>query len=235
MMENQRVEEQCSRCLGFHGHHHMGCPELTGADEKVTTDAPTPAVDTLSDDIPENYDEFGSGVCDERNPAEGNNELPPPAIEGEGVEFEEGKQAGAEMLSRVDDEFDEQKTPPTDDDIQSGALLWLVAKVCHEVNRAFCREVLMDHSHLPWYDAPEWQRESAYNGVLMHFEDPDATPEASHISWMEQKRAEGWSYGNVKDVDAKTHPCLLPYHQLHAHDRAKDHLFAAVCKSMFGE
>ena len=39
----------------------------------------------------------------------------------------------------------------------------------------------------------------------------------------------------MKDEHTKQHPCLLPYHQLHSHHRAKDHLCAAVCKAAFGE
>jgi hypothetical protein len=131
-------------------------------------------------------------------------------------------------------EFNEQKVPPTDDDVESNRMLWLVAKTCHEVNRAFCREVLMDHSHLPWEQTPQSLKDSIFSGVLAHFEDPELTPEESHRKWMEYKSAEGWTFGNNKDADAKTHPCMLPYDQLHKHDRAKDHLFASVCKSFFG-
>lgn len=139
-----------------------------------------------------------------------------------------------EMESYVDAEFDEHKVPPNANDIVSSDFLWLVAKVCHEVNRAYCREVMADHTHLSWEETSPELRASIYDGVVKHFENPDLTPEDSHRAWCEYKVAEGWQFGNRKDVEAKTHPCLLPYDQLHAHDRAKDHLFASVCKSLFG-
>jgi hypothetical protein len=39
-----------------------------------------------------------------------------------------------------------------------------IARVCHEVNRAYCTS-LGDESQLPWDSAPQWQKDSAINGV----------------------------------------------------------------------
>lgn len=99
------------------------------------------------------------------------------------------------------------------------------ARAAHEINRAYC-EALGDTSQLPWDQAPEWQRASARAGV-MHA-DRGATPEQLHERWCEAKSEEGWRYGPVKDADAKTHPCLLPYHKLPPEQRVKDHLFRAA-------
>jgi len=143
----------------------------------------------------------------------------------------EQNEAGDELPGTM---ADEQKLPPTDNEIESNEMLWLVAKTCHEVNRAYCAEVTLDHTHLPWEETAPELRASIYDGVVKHFENPELTPEQSHQAWCEYKVAEGWTHGSVKDVEAKTHPCLLPYPQLHAHERAKDSLFAAVCKALFG-
>ena len=53
-----------------------------------------------------------------------------------------------------------------------------IAKLCHEVNRAYC-ESLGDMSQPRWEDAPDWQRQSAINGVKFHMTG-EFTPEQSH-------------------------------------------------------
>ena len=105
-----------------------------------------------------------------------------------------------------------------------------IARVCHEVNRAYC-QALGDNSQPLWGDAPEWQRASARMGVDLHTMG-DFGPEASHISWMKQKQEEGWVYGEVKDPTAKTHPCMVPFAQLPREQQAKDYIFRAVVHAL---
>lgn len=102
-----------------------------------------------------------------------------------------------------------------------------IAKVCHEVNRAYCRS-LGDNSQVAWEDAPQWQRESAIKGVEFNLANPDAPESATHDAWLEVKKAEGWKYGAVKDVEKKEHPCYVPYDQLPKDQQCKDALFKAV-------
>lgn len=102
-----------------------------------------------------------------------------------------------------------------------------IARIAHEVNRAYCAS-LGDMSQPAWEDAPDWQRQSAVNGVNAHA-NGGLTPEQSHESWMAEKRAAGWKYGPVKDPDAKEHPCFVPYSELPIEQRTKDYLFGAVC------
>lgn len=102
-----------------------------------------------------------------------------------------------------------------------------IARVCHQINRAYC-QALGDFSQLAWDDAPCWQQSSAMLGVELHLKNPQAGVEASHTSWMAQKLNEGWVYGPVKDANAKTHPCIVPFEQLPREQQAKDFLFRAV-------
>lgn len=102
-----------------------------------------------------------------------------------------------------------------------------IANVCHEVNRSYC-EALGDRSQPTWEQAPEWQRTSAINGVKFHVENPQAGPDHSHIEWLKEKEANGWSYGPVKDVALKQHPCCVPYDELPMEQKVKDYLFRAV-------
>lgn len=105
-----------------------------------------------------------------------------------------------------------------------------IARVCHEVNRAYC-QALGDDSQPAWEDAPQWQRESARMGVDLHMMG-DFGPEASHISWMRQKQADGWTYGPVKDAALKQHPCMVPFADLPREQQAKDYIFRAVVHAL---
>ena len=114
----------------------------------------------------------------------------------------------------------------------------VVAQVCHEANRAYCATI-GDFSQPAWPDAPDWQKQSALKGVEFHLsrltlgEKP--SPSASHESWLEEKRAQGWKYGPTKNPDTKEHPCFLPYDQLPAEQRVKDYIFAAIVEGFYRE
>lgn len=103
------------------------------------------------------------------------------------------------------------------------------ARAAHEVNRAYCL-ALGDESQPAWDDAPEWQKRSARNGVKGALD--GATPEQSHVSWLEEKRLDGWTYGPVKDPAMKEHPCFMPYECLPPAQRAKDLLFVETVRGM---
>lgn len=102
-----------------------------------------------------------------------------------------------------------------------------IAKIAHQANKAYC-EALGDTSQTDWEQAPEWQRTSAIKGVEFHLANPDATDSASHDSWLAEKRATGLAYGDVKDAEAKTHPCFLPFDELPKTQQLKDAQFRAI-------
>jgi hypothetical protein len=106
-----------------------------------------------------------------------------------------------------------------------------IARVCHEVNRAYCASQ-GDHSQPTWHEAPDWQRESAVAGVRFTLANPQAKPSDSHESWLAQKRDDGWKHGPAKDPERKEHPCLVPYDELPPEQKAKDYLFQAVVRSL---
>ena len=106
-----------------------------------------------------------------------------------------------------------------------------IAEVCHEVNRAYC-EALGDFTQAPWEESPEWQKDSAINGVKMHTYNPNAGPEQIHESWSKEKYAAGWVYGEVKNAELKTHPCLVEFSKLPREQQAKDYIFRAIVHAM---
>jgi hypothetical protein len=106
-----------------------------------------------------------------------------------------------------------------------------IARVAHQANKAYC-ESLGDMSHVDWEHAPKWQRKSAITGVNMHINNPEAGPQASHDSWMNEKLLDGWVYGELKDFEAKTHPCLVSFFELPHDEQSKDYIFRAIVHAM---
>lgn len=106
-----------------------------------------------------------------------------------------------------------------------------IAKICHEANRAYCQSI-GDDSQPIWEHAPEWQKQSAKNGVLFHIHNPDALPSHSHEEWLKEKQESGWKYGPVKNPERKEHPCVVPYDDLPEEQKRKDALFMAIISAL---
>lgn len=106
-----------------------------------------------------------------------------------------------------------------------------VARVAHEVNRAYC-QAIGDNSQPTWEEAPVWQQTSAATGVVFHLKNPDAGPDHSHLSWLREKALNGWKYGPVKNPELKEHPCFVAYEELPTEQKAKDYLFRSVVHSL---
>lgn len=116
--------------------------------------------------------------------------------------------------------------------INNGLVLRL-AEQAHEANRVLCLSN-GDASQVLWADTDKETKVSAIKGVLRILQDDSTTHEASHASWMENKLANGWTYGENKDEAAKTHPCLVPYDQLPLHEQLKDNLFVTIVETGLG-
>lgn len=108
-----------------------------------------------------------------------------------------------------------------------------LCRAMHEVNRTWC-EVQEDSSQPLWEDAPDWQRDAIRKGVLHHLEHPQAPDGAAHNAWLAEKRAQGWSYGEAKDAEAKTHPAMVPFDELSPERKAKYRIARAVVLSIVG-
>lgn len=71
-----------------------------------------------------------------------------------------------------------------------------VAELCHEANRVLC-SLDGDCSQPTWENGPDWQKQSAINGVKFHLNEPNADHKASHNCWMTEKLANGWKYAEL--------------------------------------
>ena len=99
-----------------------------------------------------------------------------------------------------------------------------VARVTHQLNKAYC-EMLEDNSQLDWERSPQWQKQSAVDGVLFHSQNPDASDSASHDNWMKDLAKAGWTYGPEKSPEKREHPCMVPFDELPVTQQLKDKLF----------
>ncbi len=111
------------------------------------------------------------------------------------------------------------------------SLVERAARASHMANKLYC-ESLGDTSQLNWDAAPDWQKNSARMGVRAIMENPDMTPEESHLSWLSQKWADGWVYGPVKDPETKEHPCMVSYSELPEDQRRKGEIFGTIVRSV---
>lgn len=56
------------------------------------------------------------------------------------------------------------------------------------------------------------------------------SPAELHGGWVQAYIDMGWTYGPVRDIEAKTHPDMVPFDQLEKRERDKDAVFIALCE-----
>ena len=54
----------------------------------------------------------------------------------------------------------------------------------------------------------------------------EAIAKNAHEVWAKGRMAEGWTYGEVKNSDTKTTPCMLPYEDLPDSEKEYDRMTA---------
>lgn len=106
-----------------------------------------------------------------------------------------------------------------------------IGRVCHEANRAFCAAI-GEEVQPPWEEAPKEMVTSVFKGVKYCREHLDIDAKTSHEIWMSNKTKDGWTYGEIKDAEKKTHPLMIPYDQLPMLHKLKDELFISIVKAL---
>jgi DNA-binding transcriptional MerR regulator len=107
-----------------------------------------------------------------------------------------------------------------------------IARVIHAANRELQIAQGDPRPSPPWDEAPDYQIRENVASVLEALAHPGRTPEQNHQGWYERMIADGWTHGEVKDTDAKTHPDLVPFGQLPEHEQQKDRLFIAIVQAL---
>lgn len=83
---------------------------------------------------------------------------------------------------------------------------------------------------LPWESETRELRDGVIANVA--YARDGVTTAALHEAWVRDKLAHGWTLGPVKDPQAKTHPCMLPYGELPDWQRDKNRLFVAIVRAL---
>ena len=81
-----------------------------------------------------------------------------------------------------------------------------IARVVHAANRELQIVQGDPVPSPPWDEAPDYQVREAVAGVQEVLRNPGLTAEQSHELWMDRMRADGWTYGEVKDPAAEDAP-----------------------------
>lgn len=80
-----------------------------------------------------------------------------------------------------------------------------------------------DATQIPtWGEAGKDWREFVMQEVDKKLANPDATPADQHAEWLARMLSEGWTYGEVRNPEAKHHPLVLPWEELPIAHRMKN-------------
>jgi len=85
----------------------------------------------------------------------------------------------------------------------------------------------------PWVERDSTFRTQMIAYVEGLADKPLPTPEEAHDSWWREYEAMGWTYGPVRDTEAKTHPDMVPFDELPEDERTKDEIFLALVEFAF--
>jgi hypothetical protein len=103
-----------------------------------------------------------------------------------------------------------------------------IARVTHDAIRAY--QAVLGQPVTPAWEDATWERDSSRAAVRFALEGRGSG--AQHEEWMRARLTDGWTYGDVKDVEKKTNPALLPFDQLPKAEQVKDALVIAIVQAL---
>ena len=66
--------------------------------------------------------------------------------------------------------------------------------------------------------------------AMMCSDERKSSPKELHDDWVKAYEVMGWKYGPIRNVEAKTHPDMIPYEELGFAEQIKDAVFVALCE-----
>lgn len=118
----------------------------------------------------------------------------------------------------------------------SAQAIEILAAACHSAWYAYS-VLALGEAGQEWEQAPEWQRESIRSAVRFWAfnRGREDLERVSHENWMRERLASGWRLGPVRDAEARTSPCLVPYDELPEPQRRKDLVVVQAFRAVFRE
>lgn len=110
----------------------------------------------------------------------------------------------------------------------------LIAKIAHLICTAYCLAAGIE-APTPWDELSDDAKDARAGDVEYLKTNQSAGPDALHVQWKTVKEAEGWTFGETRDEEAKTHPGLVPFLELPLETQIRDSLFAATVSSLEGQ
>jgi RyR domain len=117
-----------------------------------------------------------------------------------------------------------------------------IAWIIHEAHRAFQMTTPLYPEHVmpapPWVTMTQWQQETVIGLVRIVRRERVRRPQfpdhilaaVAHEEWVKRMRGKGWTYGEDKDPQQKTHPCIVEWVDLPDYDQAKTLQAVAIAK-----
>lgn len=105
-----------------------------------------------------------------------------------------------------------------------------IARLAHRVGMAI-PEAFGEALPRPWEATTEESREIAKQGVRLVVANPHITAEMIHRAWVSLKAENGWTFGEEKDEENKTHPYMVEFSKLPQRQKLKDCIFVESIKA----
>ena len=87
----------------------------------------------------------------------------------------------------------------------------------------------------PAWDDPactEEMKASSERSALAMLVSPDLSAEEEHDRWWAERKAQGWTYGPIRDNAKKKHPSMKPFKELPLGEQLKDLARIAMVKEL---
>lgn len=102
-----------------------------------------------------------------------------------------------------------------------------IAIIAYNILAAYSKAI-GEPEPVPFGELSDERRQGYVDGVNYVLANPEAGPSAQHDMWLIAKQKDGWTWGETKDEEKKTHPAILPFEELPEPQRAKDSIFRAA-------